>query len=135
MRAKGKSYLKITGVLMIIFGVISAIIYLIGSVGGGLLIAGDKAKDVGTMALLVMIIGLIWAVFEVVAGVMGVKNCENPQKADACLKMGIILIIFAAVSNVAQMVQEGFTAGGIGSLIVGLLLPVLYCYGAKLNKE
>ena len=119
---KGQKILKVTSILMIIGGVmvtgilailgISALAALSGSTEGiGLLYASS-------------ILVTVASVIQFIAGIKGIGACSDSQKAASCIKWGIIIAIL--------------TMGGgtfsITSLVLNLLLPGLYVYGAMQMK-
>ena len=73
------------------------------------------------------------SVAELVAGIIGIKNCKKPEKAMTCIVWGAIVAFFCVLGSVLSV------AGGTGidfpSLIIGLALPALYICGAVLNKK
>ena len=99
---KGRKFLKVTGILMIIggaFGIIGGIIALIG--------AGALAAVLETSAgglLLASALILASAVFQLIAGIMGVKNCDKPEKAQSCLVMGVIVAVLSVAGNIISNV-------------------------------
>ena len=128
---KGRKFLKVTGILMIIggaFGIIGGIIALIG--------AGALAAVLETSAgglLLASALILASAVFQLIAGIMGVKNCDKPEKAQSCLVMGVIVAILSVAGNIiSNVLGSDFN---IISYVTGLVIPVLYIIGAIKNKE
>lgn len=135
---KGKTFLQVTGILMIIGGAIG----LIASLGlGGLttvlaVISGEYVDGLGTLFALVaiaVVFSIIGSVVELVAGIIGVKNCGKPEKAGVCLGWGIAVIVISVISNVLTIV--GGSDFSVLNLILGLVLPVLYVVGAALNKK
>ena len=128
---KGRKFLKVTGILMIIgaaFGIIGGIIAMIGV---GALAAVLETSAVGLMLAGVLV--LASAVFQLIAGIMGVKNCDKPEKAQACLVMGIIVAILSVAGNViSNVLGSDFNAFNYAT---GLVIPVLYIIGAAKNKE
>ena len=128
---KGRKFLKVTGILMIIggaFGIIGGIIALIG--------AGALAAVLETSAgglLLASALILASAVFQLIAGIMGVKNCDKPEKAQSCLVMGVIVAILSVSGNIVSNVLG--SSFNIMSYATGLIIPVLYIIGAVKNKE
>ena len=128
---KGRKFLKVTGILMIIgaaFGIIGGIIAMIGV---GALAAVLETSAVGLMLASVLV--LASAVFQLIAGIMGVKNCDKPEKAQACLVMGIIVAILSVAGNVtSNVLGSDFNAFNYAT---GLVIPVLYIIGAAKNKE
>ncbi len=128
---KGRKFLKVTGILMIIgavFGIIGGIIALIGS---GALAAVLETSAGGLMLASALI--LASAIFQLIAGIMGVKNCDKPEKAQTCLVMGIIVAILSIAGNVTSNVLG--SDFNIFSYATGLIIPVLYIIGAAKNKE
>lgn len=128
---KGRKFLKVTGILMIIgaaFGIIGGIIAMIGV---GALAAVLETSAVGLMLASVLV--LASAVFQLIAGIMGVKNCDKPEKAQTCLVMGIIVAILSVAGNViSNVLGSDFN---LLSYATGLVIPVLYIIGATKNKE
>ena len=128
---KGRKFLKVTGILMIIgaaFGIIGGIIAMIGV---GALAAVLETSAVGLMLASVLV--LASAVFQLIAGIMGVKNCDKPEKAQACLVMGIIVAILSVAGNVtSNILGSDFN---VFNYATGLVIPVLYIIGAAKNKE
>ncbi len=128
---KGRKFLKVTGILMIIgavFGIIGGIIAVIGS---GALAAVLETSAGGLMLASVLV--LVSAVFQLIAGIMGVKNCDKPEKAQSCLIMGIIVAILSVAGNViSNVLGSDFN---VFNYATGLIIPVLYIIGAAKNKE
>ena len=128
---KGRKFLKVTGILMIIgaaFGIIGGIIAMIGV---GALAAVLATSAVGLILASVLV--LASAVFQLIAGIMGVKNCDKPEKAQTCLVMGIIVAILSVAGNViSNVLGSDFNAFNYAT---GLVIPVLYIIGAAKNKE
>ena len=128
---KGRKFLKVTGILMIIgaaFGIIGGIIAIIGV---GAMAAVLETSAGGLMFASVLI--LASAVFQLIAGIMGVKNCEKPEKAQSCLVMGVIVAILSVAGNVTSSVLG--SSFNITSYVTGLVIPVLYIIGAVKNRE
>ena len=128
---KGRKFLKVTGILMIIgaaFGIIGGIIAMIGV---GALAAVLETSAVGLMLASVLV--LASAVFQLIAGIMGVKNCDKPEKAQSCLVMGVIVAILSVSGNIISNVLG--SSFNILSYATGLVIPVLYIIGAVKNKE
>ena len=128
---KGSKFLKVTGILMIIsaaFGIIGGIIALIGA---GALAAVLETSAGGLMLASALI--LVSAVFQLIAGIMGVKNCDKPEKAQSCMVIGVIVAILSVAGNViSNVLGSDFN---IMNYATGLIIPVLYIIGAVKNKE
>ena len=129
---KGTGFLKVTGILMIIGGGISIIMGIIAALSVAALayIAGGDSSALLYASVVLM---LISAVAELVAGIIGVVNCKKPEKAGVCIAWGIIVAVLSVAGTILNSVGGGsFSAF---SLILGLVLPVLYIIGAVFNKK
>ena len=128
---KGRKFLKITGILMIIGGAFGIIGGIVAMIGAGALAAVLETSAGGLMLASALI--LASAVFQLIAGIMGVKNCDNPEKAQSCLVMGVIVAILSVSGNIiSNVLGSNFN---IFSYATGLIIPVLYIIGAVKNKE
>ena len=128
---KGKMFLKVTGILMIIGGAFGIIGGFVALIGAGALAAVLETSAVGLVFSSVLI--LASAIFQLIAGIMGVKNCEKPEKAQSCLIMGVIVAVLSVAGNVISNVLG--SSFNIMSYATGLIIPVLYIIGAAKNKE
>ena len=128
---KGRKFLKVTGILMIIgggFGIIGGIVAVIGA---GALAAVLETSAGGLMLASTLI--LASAVFQLIARIMGVKNCDKPEKAQSCIVIGVIVAILSVAGNViSNVLGSDFN---IINYAAGLIVPVLYIIGAAKNKE
>ena len=128
---KGRKFLKVTGILMIIGGAFGIIGGIVAMIGAGALAAVLETSAGGLMLASALI--LASAVFQLIAGIMGVKNCDKPEKAQSCLVMGVIVAILSVAGNVISNVLG--SSFNIMSYATGLIIPVLYIIGAVKNKE
>ena len=128
---KGRQFLKVTGILMIIGGAFGIIGGIVAMIGAGALAAVLETSAGGLMFASVLI--LASAVFELIAGIMGVKNCDKPEKAQSCIVIGVIVAILSVAGNViSNVLGSDFN---IINYATGLIIPVLYIIGAVKNKE
>lgn len=128
---KGRKFLKVTGILMIIGGAFGIIGGIIAMIGAGALAAVLETSAGGLMLASALI--LASAVFQLIAGIMGVKNCDKTKKAQSCLVMGVIVAILSVAGNIISNVLG--SSFNILSYATGLIIPVLYIIGAVKNKE
>ena len=128
---KGRKFLKVTGILMIIGGAFGIIGGIVAMIGVGALAAVLETSAGGLMLASALI--LASAVFQLIAGIMGVKNCDKPEKAQSCLVMGVIVAILSVAGNVISNILG--SSFNILSYATGLVIPVLYIIGAVKNKE
>lgn len=128
---QGSKFLKVTGILMIIFGAIALVFSIIALAGVGVLAAMGAPSGLLLGAGLLALLG---SVAEFVAGIIGVKNWNTPEKAQTCIVWGFIVIAFCIISNILTLVgyPENFN---VISLLTGLVIPVLYLVGAFKNKN
>ena len=63
----------------------------------------------------------------------GIGACSDSQKAASCIKWGIIIAILTIISMIIGLVGGGTFS--ITSLVLNLLLPGLYVYGAVQVKN
>lgn len=131
-QARGKGFLKVTGILMIIGGAIGIIMAIVAMVGAGATASlfYDTTGVELAVGLLILagVVSLIGGALELVTGILGVKNCGDPSKATICIVFGIIVAALCIISNIIYF-------SGVFSLLLGLVLPVLYLIGAFLNKN
>lgn len=73
------------------------------------------------------------ASFSLLQGINGVKHCDKPENAKKCITWGIIVIALAVISNVLEVIGGG--KFNVLSFVIGLIVPVLYIYGAFLNHK
>ena len=128
---KGRKFLKVTGILMIIGGAFGIIGGIVAMIGAGALAAVLETSAGGLMLASALIMAS--AVFQLIAGIMGVKNCDKPEKAQSCLVMGVIVAILSVSGNIiSNVLGSNFN---ILSYATGLIIPILYIIGAVKNKE
>ena len=128
---KGRQFLKVTGILMIIGGAFGIIGGIVAIIGAGALAAVLETSAGGLILASVLI--LASAVFQLIAGIMGVKNCDKPEKAQSCIVIGVIVAILSVAGNViSNVLGSDFN---IINYAAGLIVPVLYIIGAAKNKE
>lgn len=139
-RAPGKTLLKVTGILYII---VSALLLLSGIVmlaGGGLLTAGGMYAGnglgafLGAGVLVLAVVALAQGVFGLIMGILGVKNCDKPEKAGACIVMGILVLVLGVIGLIGNLVGQSGSSALISS-VAGLIIPALYTWGAFQNKK
>lgn len=132
---KGKVLLQVTGILMMIGGVLNSVIGILSMIGGSLAMRG-----LDVFLILTSVILLVDGVIELIAGILGVKNCNHPEKASSCLALGIATIVLTLLGAVFNL-YTGNNVLSIGNninvlvVISGLVLPVLYVIGAVLNNQ
>ena len=130
---KGHKFLKGTGILMIIA---SAFQIIAGVLVGGL---GALAAGIGAASGLTfsywaaLILTLVAGICQLIAGIKGVKHSKSSVGSKGCIGWGIVVAVFAILAIVMNLVNGG--SFDILSVITGLVVPVLYIYGAVLNTK
>lgn len=142
MDAKGKTLIKVSSILLIIGAAIMIIVALIGmfsggAVGilGGAMNMGDAGSAVagllgGTLMVLFGVV-LVLGVFELICGIIGMKNADNPAGAGKIIGLGIAMIVLALIGAIfGSMVNTTWY-----SIVLSFILPILYTVGGFLNKS
>ena len=117
---KGQRILKVTSILMIIGGVIAVVVGVLAILGISALAALSGSTEGIGLLYASSIIVTVASVIQFIAGIKGVGACSDSQKAASCIKWGIIIV--------------GGGTFSITSLVLNLLLPGLYVYGAMQMK-
>lgn len=130
---KGRKFLKTTSILMIIGGVIGVITGIIAILGISALAALSSSRDGTGMFYVSSIIVIAASVIQFIAGIKGIGACSAPRKAADCIKWGIVIAVLSLVSMILGLVAGGEFS--IVSLILNLILPGLYVYGALQMKD
>ena len=132
-KTKGTGFLKVTGILMIIGGAVSIILSIIAALGIAALAYISDGTVSSALLYASVILMIVSAVAELVAGIIGVANCKKPDKAGSCIVWGIIVAVLSVAGTILNSVGGG--SFSVFSLILGLVLPVLYIIGAVFNKK
>ena len=134
---RGKMLLKVGGIIYIVFSGFSILAGVLSLIGGGLFLAGGLgagegvSAGVGGVAMILGVVLIASSALGLITGILGVKYCERPDKAQTCFVLGIILLVFSVLSLLGNLVS----GNSIVSNLIGLALPALYTYGAYLNKQ
>lgn len=142
MENKGSMLLKVVSIIMIVGGIIGAVASFLMTILAGFwttITENSEVKDAAakagtttsnvTAALWIgTIILVVSAVIEIIAGVKGKNNWNNPEAANTLMVFGIIC---AVLSLIGCIVSQNFF-----SILTGLVLPVLYIIGTvQLKKQ
>ena len=132
MTNNGQKFLKITSILMIIGGIIAVIAGVIAILGVSALVAlAGSAEGMGLLYASSILVTII-SVIEIIAGAKGLKACKVPENAGKCVTWGIVIAVLSIISMVIGLIGGG--AFNITSLVLNLLVPGLYVYGALKTK-
>ena len=143
-KAPGKTLLQVVGILLVVFGVLSFLLSLVniatlGMMDGELgdIMEQSLAATGITMEAYKISIYLTTAasVLNLIIGIIGIANCNKIKRANICFICGIILLIWQLGNDAYTAVTTGFSGAMIISVIIGLILPVLYFWGAVKNRQ
>ena len=129
----GHKFLKVTGILMIIGGALSAILGIVAVLGVAALAYIASAQTEAGMLYASTILLLVSGVVELIAGIIGVINAEKPQKAKACIVWGALVAVLSVAGTILGVV--GGSDFSVSGLVLGLVLPVIYIIGAVKNMQ
>ncbi len=135
---RGKRLLQFSGLLLIVFGAFSVLVDLISL--AGFFFGVVKALQISYV--------LFWANFAVyglmavtfiIAGIRGIRFSGIREKADACVRLGVFLLLITAGAQVLNFVYGSNAGTGmlneLLSAACALVLPVLYIAGARQNQR
>jgi len=129
---KNSKFLKVMGIIMLIFGIIAIIAGALSLAGTGMIVSlAELAGTTVPVGLLTasLSVALIGAVVELIAGILGIKNWNAPGKINGCIICGILTIVLSVVSTI--MIVVGYPDSfSILSIVTGLAVPVLYLIAA-----
>ncbi len=134
----GRKMIKVTGILMTIFGGIGVITGLSGIAGMDSLFG----YLLGGSVVAVLVYELLAAGVMLAFGIAGINFSKSPAKGMTVVVFGIILIVLRvidfgwafAVFN-GYNVLDDFGASLFGGMIGGLVLPILYMVGGNIRKN
>jgi len=133
--------LKIMGILIIIgaaLGIITTIIPLFVAGILGTALVREGAPVIGWLLIVVGIISMGRVIFQLIAGIAGVKNCNKPEKAKTCIIYGLVIIAFSAIGIIMRFFEaDTYDFWFIVELqiIPGIIIPGLYLLGALQLKK
>lgn len=128
--------LKVCGILMIVGGSIGIILNIVAVAGVGALAAlaayagASVIAGLLTFACILMLIG---SAMELVTGILGVKNCDKPEKVNSCITCCIIVVALSLLGTLLTVIAGG--SFNFFSFLLGLVLPALYLVGAFQLKK
>ena len=152
-KLKGSTLVKVVGILMTIFGPLGIIasIYSFTTIrallafsdglfsmfdefGGSSAIYGAAGLSPGLLYASIAL-SAVGSIMLLIAGIMGIKNHNNKEKAGTLVILGIAIIAINVLSSVLAGIGGNFSATSIVGLLLGAVIPVLYIIGATQNKK
>ena len=129
----GRTLLKTTGVIMLIFGVLGFLIYALGLaavigvtyVTSGIISASEDLIGIGLL--------LAAALAELIAGVLGVRTAKKPARAGKGLLVWGVLTLLLTLAGMGHIALRTTNAPiwelALG-LVLGVVTPVVYLVAA-----
>lgn len=138
-KAPGRTLLMVVGIFLILGGVFNAITSAMNFV----MIGQEEMAPILEQALqqtgiskstyqISLVIVAIQAVVNMVTGIIGVANSNKIEKASLCYGCGIVLIVCALINNGYAAFSGAFS---IFSVLLSLIFPLLYFWGALKNRQ
>ena len=92
-------------------------------------------RSVVVLLIIVGVIGLISAIFDLVCGIFGMKGANGDEKKlNTAIKLGWVGLILAVVSIVLSLVGD-MTMDNILSTILSVVAPAIFLIAAKGVKK
>ena len=143
---KGKGFLKVTGIIMIIFAGIALIGEIINLIIGTRVMDYYTAQAGASMAAAKVVVygllagGIILSGLQLFTGILGIKNCSKPDKSTICIVFGSIILAIDLIGYVITLIIGASMPAVLILLVsimslIGMALPILYIIGAALNKN
>jgi len=141
MAAKGKTLLKVTGILLIIVASLGLLFALLALVTGSrAFAAGNYDSEAGVAVMkrgmgYMLLAGsaFLGGAVNLTAGIFGVRYAAHPEKANRCLVAGIVAVALNVLLFFGNLINLNGFVMPLGNLV---LLPLMICYlvGAAMNR-
>ena len=125
--APGRKLLKVSGILLVVFGVISTMI-VVSEING----YWPLFESPGTGYTFEAVFNSISAFFSIIAGVYAVKFCNDLDKANLLNTMASLLMGFQVGHGISQAMSGEFV---LWIYLIGLIFPAMYLFGAQKNVK
>jgi len=126
--------IRVTGILMIVFGSIALVATV--SVLSGMI--GSFMSALTALMIYELLMGALTLVF----GIAGVMNARKVTKAQSIITMGVTLLVIRIIDTIATSVilidLSNLNAVELSSIfgsMLGYVLPILYIVGGNMNKR
>ncbi len=140
----GSMLLKVMSIIMMVAGILGAIGSFIFAIVVGVTQVAVTAMAVDGQPVngAAPVMGLLWvgviimvagAVVEIIAGVKGKNNWNNPAQAQTLMIFGIVAAVLSLIGNI--LFATGAHSVQIFTIISGLVVPVLYIIGTVQLKN
>lgn len=130
-RARGKSLLRITGILELLFGatMLALTLYVMSLDESSIIkILG---KDPNLMTFVQLACVYAQAGVQIIAGIVGIMFANSIKHHKICMFFGYLLILICA----ANFIHIEYNVQTIATQSLSLIVPVFYLLGAIKNKN
>ena len=128
-RSNGSSFLRVCGILMIIGAILSLVFAVIA-----VIVIRQPGSGLNTPIHWVsVVLAFVGSLIELIAGILGVRYANRPEKAKTCIVCGVLVILMTLLSQVISAVSGGEV--NFLNALTGLLVPILYVIGAFKNQR
>ena len=132
--APGQSMIKVSGVILTIFGALGLILGFIALAGLSLL------GSLGEALMLLTIYELVMAALTLTFGICGISFAPRKEKASAVIALGVTLIALRVIDLIWGIVVVSQFSGTLGAntivgVLLGCVLPLLYIVGGNARKK
>ena len=144
-KAPGKTLLKVVGIIMVVLGVFSFLFNLINFAAIGMIGEGElgeileqtlTAQGVTIEEYQISVyVTAAGALLNTAAGILAIANCNKIRKAGVCFICGILLLLWQLGNDAYAAITSGVTVFSVITMAVGLILPLLYFWGALKNRQ
>lgn len=116
---------------MIIGGILSLFVVLLAILS----LSALNTERSFTFVIATIVFSAIGGIVELVAGIVGFQNWNNPAKANVCMGMGIAVMGLSVLSFFMGADSSNSANSDYLSLVLGLILPALYLVGVVQLKR
>ena len=144
-KAPGKGLLQVVGIILVVlsvFNIIGTVINAatLSAMAGGTLDPMMESVFEQTGVTLEMfrtsvIISAVQGILYLAAGIVGIANCNKIPRANICFVFGILMIVSVLAIQAYNVLSAPFSVLNIVGIITGLILPLLYFWGALKNRQ
>jgi hypothetical protein len=139
--APGKTMLLVTGILLVVFNTIGALLLLttLNTIDFWLWAYGGQAMRATWTMIYTM--GILLSLVVVVLGILGIVFCNRPEQARMLVILTGTVIGFTLMHNIVYMfyiadyTADGLFSASIFSIFAGLAIPIIFLIGARRNHS
>ncbi len=124
----GSRMMKTVSVLWILFAIVNLLVV------GVELVSLIRTSMYVSAFLLPVILGVLWSVVQIAAGLIGCRNWNRPEKAKLCLMAAAVVVFFCLAYNI-YMMMNGSVLWPLMGMLAGVVVAGVYILGAVYNNK